>query len=142
MPGGCRRAAALGVDPPGRPLRGIRYLAAPPAPRRPSATAGAAASAAPRCTPRCPRAPTTLGVGRVDGPVGEVEQDADAVAAAGPRARWLVAADGLHSPLRRALGLDAPARRGRPLRTAPALPRRSRGPTSSRSTGPTTPRPT
>ncbi len=30
--------------------------------------------------------------------------------AAGLRARWLVAADGLHSPLRRSLGLDLPAR--------------------------------
>jgi flavin-dependent dehydrogenase len=40
--------------------------------------------------------------------VGEIRQDATGVTAVGTglRARWLVAADGLHSPTRRALGLD------------------------------------
>ncbi len=43
--------------------------------------------------------------------VGEVSQDADGVQAAGIRARYLVAADGLHSGIRRQLGLGLPPRR-------------------------------
>ena len=49
-----------------------------------------------------------VGVVRVPGSVREVEQDAEGVTAAGLRARWLVAADGLHSPVRRQLGLQTP----------------------------------
>ncbi|MGV9799673.1 NAD(P)/FAD-dependent oxidoreductase [Mycobacterium sp. NPDC003449] len=41
----------------------------------------------------------------VQGEVGEVTQDAMSVSAAGFRARYLAAADGLHSPIRRSLGL-------------------------------------
>ncbi len=41
-------------------------------------------------------------------------QDADGVAAAGLRAKWLVAADGLHSTVRRAVGIKAVA--GKPRR--------------------------
>ena len=54
----------------------------------------------------------------------------------GAAARYLVAADGLHSPVRRALGLDAPPTRGRRLRPAPPLHGRSRGRRTSRCTGP------
>lgn len=42
--------------------------------------------------------------------VGPVEQRSDRVCAAGLEARYLAAADGLHSPVRRALGLDLPVR--------------------------------
>lgn len=45
----------------------------------------------------------------MEGKVREVRQDGHTVTAAGLTARWLIAADGLHSPLRRALGLDHPA---------------------------------
>src|SRR5262245_45229395 len=44
------------------------------------------------------------------GKVGEVRHDAGSVEAAGVRARWLLAADGLHSPVRHQLGLSRPAR--------------------------------
>jgi flavin-dependent dehydrogenase len=44
-------------------------------------------------------------------PVSDVHQDDGAVSVDGVRARHLVAADGLHSPLRRTLGLDLPATR-------------------------------
>lgn len=47
------------------------------------------------------------GVQVVHGDIGEVSQDGDAVCAAGFRARYLAAADGLHSPIRRSLGLQA-----------------------------------
>lgn len=52
-----------------------------------------------------------LGVETVQDRVGEVQQDADGVRAAGLRAPYLVAADGLRSPVRAALGLDLPPRR-------------------------------
>jgi flavin-dependent dehydrogenase len=41
--------------------------------------------------------------------VTTVEQDAHGVTAAGVRAKWLVAADGLHSAVRRAVGIKATA---------------------------------
>ncbi len=52
-----------------------------------------------------------LGVETVQDRVGDVQQDADGVRAAGLRAPYLVAADGLRSPVRAALGLDLPPRR-------------------------------
>ncbi|RPF37373.1 FAD binding domain-containing protein [Streptomyces sp. TLI_185] len=51
-----------------------------------------------------------LGVRMLPGKVGEVRQNADTVTAAGTTARWLIAADGLHSPVRRSLGLELPNR--------------------------------
>jgi flavin-dependent dehydrogenase len=45
--------------------------------------------------------------------VETVRDRGDHVSVDGHRSRYLVAADGLHSPLRRSLGLDAPARRTR-----------------------------
>lgn len=51
-----------------------------------------------------------LGVRRVEGRVAGVRQDAHGVDAAGLRARFLVAADGLHSTVRRELGLSLPPR--------------------------------
>lgn len=52
-----------------------------------------------------------LGVRRVQARVDGVCQDADGVVAAGLRGRWLIAADGLRSPIRQQLGLDLPPRR-------------------------------
>jgi flavin-dependent dehydrogenase len=48
------------------------------------------------------------GIPVVEGRVGDVAQDDGSVRAAGHRARWLVAADGLRSPVREALGLGRP----------------------------------
>ena len=116
MPAAVAQLAALGVAPEGRPFVGIRYLA-------PGRSVAARFRAGPGLGVRrttlhaalVARA-ADLGVGRLDAAVRGVEQDADGVCAAGLRARWLVAADGLHSPLRRALGLQAgapsPARYG------------------------------
>lgn len=51
-----------------------------------------------------------VGVRRVAMRIGTVSQTADHVEAGGLRARHLVAADGLNSPIRRQLGLDRPGR--------------------------------
>lgn len=114
MPSGVRALAALGLTAPqGHPLRGIRYLAGPHSAeavfgagpglglRRTALHAALAARAA------------ELGVKTVADRVRDVRQDVDSVSACGLRARWLVAADGLHSPVRRDLGLELPDRRPR-----------------------------
>ena len=52
---------------------------------------------------------TAAGVRIVQGEIGEVSQDATSVRCGDLRARYLAAADGLHSPIRRSLGLNRPA---------------------------------
>ncbi len=106
MPGGLEVLASLGVDPAGMPFRGIAYLDAR---RRVEAhfrhgmgrgvrrTTLHAAMAA-----RAKEVDTEWLSAKVTG----VKQDAGGVVAAGVRARYLVAADGLHSSVRRAVGID------------------------------------
>jgi flavin-dependent dehydrogenase len=110
MPAAVRRLAALGVTPDGHPLRGIRYLDAAhqaDAPfrhgdglgvRRTVLHAALAARAA------------ALGIPVLPARVTAFERHAGHVAAAGVEARYLVAADGLHSTIRRVLERETPAR--------------------------------
>jgi flavin-dependent dehydrogenase len=110
MPAAVRRLAALGVTPDGHPLRGIRYLDAAhqaDAPfrhgdglgvRRTVLHAALAARAA------------ALGIPVIPARVTTFERRAGHVAAAGVEARYLVAADGLHSTVRRVLERETPAR--------------------------------
>lgn len=109
MPDALARLARLGVDPPGVDLRGIRYL-------RDEHVAEARFSAGPGRGVRrtalheaLARRAAEVGVSSVAGTVSAIEQFPDGVQAAGIRARYLVGADGLHSPVRRLLGLAAPA---------------------------------
>lgn len=114
MPGGLAELTSLAVDPGGLPLCGIAYVSGRsraearfrPGPgrgvRRTTLHAALAARAKEQDTEWIPA--------RVTG----VEQDARGVSAAGVRARWLIAADGLHSAVRRAVGISAVA--GRPRR--------------------------
>lgn len=114
MPGGLAELTSLGVDPAGLPFRGIAYVSGH---RR--------AEARFRHGPGRGVRRTTLhaalaarakqqDVEWIPARVTNVEQDARGVSAAGVRARWLVAADGLHSAVRRAVGITAVA--GRPRR--------------------------
>lgn len=109
MPSGVAALRALGVRPSGRELRGIRYL-----------EGGRSAQAAFRdgrglgvrrteLHTALHRRAVELGVRVVPGKVTGIRQHHDSVGAMGLTARWLIAADGLHSPLRRELGLDRPA---------------------------------
>jgi flavin-dependent dehydrogenase len=108
MPGALAALLDLGVDPPGRELHGIRYVAGPRSaearfrhgPGR--GVRRTALHAAMR------EAALDAGVRLEQRAVGTVEQDRHGVVAAGVRAGHLVAADGLHSAVRRGLGLDAP----------------------------------
>jgi flavin-dependent dehydrogenase len=109
MPHTIRQLERLGVQTTGRPFRGISY------------TDGA----------RHVNAPFTFGAGRgvrrtalhralldaasdagvrvIHDQVGEISQDATSVGTKQLRARYLAAADGLHSPIRRSLGLEQPS---------------------------------
>ncbi|HZG05928.1 MAG TPA: FAD-dependent monooxygenase [Streptomyces sp.] len=110
MPSGVRALRELGVDlgpAGGRELRGIRYLdgaRSVQAAFRGGTGLGVRRTALHRAL--WLRA-AALGVRIVPGRVGDVRQEDGAVSAAGWRARWMIAADGLHSPVRRALGLQA-----------------------------------
>lgn len=100
----------LGVDPKGRELRGISYLGGH---RRADATFRAGYGRGVRRTvlhAALRDAADDAGVRFVHGEVGPVSQDESSVRASGLSARYLAAADGLHSPIRRSLGLDRPAR--------------------------------
>jgi flavin-dependent dehydrogenase len=121
MPAAVRRLAALGVRPDGHPLRGIRYLDAAhqaDAPfrrgdglgvRRTVLHAALAARAA------------ALGIPVIPARVTAFERHGGHVAAAGVEARYLVAADGLHSTIRRVLDRGTPGQPGRGPRSP--LPR-------------------
>lgn len=114
MPGGLAALAELGVDPVGMPFKGIAYLD-----ERHRAEAcfpngvGRGVRRTTLHTAMASRA-KELDTEWVSAKVATVTQDTDGVSAAGVRARYLVAADGLHSPARRAVGIDAVA--GRPRR--------------------------
>ncbi|GAA2532659.1 MULTISPECIES: NAD(P)/FAD-dependent oxidoreductase [Streptomyces] len=108
MPGAVRALTALGLEVPGRPITGIRYVQGP---RRVQAAFRNGPGLGARRTGlhgALHRAVVDAGVPVLPLRVGEVRQDATGVTVpgAGLRARWLVAADGLHSSVRRSLGLE------------------------------------
>ncbi|MGH3094844.1 MAG: NAD(P)/FAD-dependent oxidoreductase [Streptosporangiales bacterium] len=111
MPGAVRALSSLGVRVAGYPFRGIRYLddrqvaqaafrdGSGLGVRRTELHAALAHRAA------------ELGIPVLPARVTEFHQDDGGVTVAGRRARYLVAADGLHSRVRRAVGLDLADRR-------------------------------
>jgi flavin-dependent dehydrogenase len=116
MPGALAALAEIGVDPAGHPIAGITYCA-------PGRQVTAAFREGPGRGVRrtvlhaaLHQAVAAAGVEVVRAPVRRMSQDADGVEIDGRRARYVVAADGLHSHLRRSLGLDrehhGPARYG------------------------------
>ncbi|HZU49962.1 MAG TPA: NAD(P)/FAD-dependent oxidoreductase [Mycobacterium sp.] len=114
MPGGLEELTSLGVEPAGLPFRGIAYISEH---RRAEASFRSGPGRGVRRTTlhaalaaRAKEQDTAWIKTRVTA----VEQDADGVTAAGLRAKWLVAADGLHSPTRRAMGIKSVA--GKPRR--------------------------
>jgi flavin-dependent dehydrogenase len=109
MPGALRRLRELGVQVSGQPIRGISY-------RRAQYRAEAEFRLGPGAGVRRTELHSALraraielGVPICKAKVGPISQDGSSVTAAGMRARYLVAADGLHSPIRRQLRLDRPA---------------------------------
>lgn len=106
MPGALAALQALGVDPHGHPITGIAYCA--PGQRATADFRGGPGRGVRRTVLHSAlrEAVDAAGVEVVRVPVRRLTQDADGVDVDGRRGRYLVAADGLHSHLRRSLGLD------------------------------------
>ena len=111
LPPAVRALSELGVQPAGCDIAGIRYLDAgrsvaarfrdgPGRGVRRTALHAALGSAV-----------SVAGIPVEQCRVSAISQDERSVSVAGQRARYLVAADGLHSPIRRQLGLQRPSRR-------------------------------
>jgi flavin-dependent dehydrogenase len=99
----------LGVEAPGKPFHGITYVDGR---RRVTGLFRGGPGRGVRRTALHAgllEAATTAGVRIEHGDVGSVSQDAISVHCSGFRARYLAAADGLHSPVRAALGLARPS---------------------------------
>jgi flavin-dependent dehydrogenase len=110
MPHAVQLLRRLGVQPPGKPFHGITYLDD----RGRSVTGrfrGAAGLGVRRTTLHAGLldAATAAGVRLEHADIGPVIQDSISVHCSGFRSRYLAAADGLHSPIRAALGLDRPS---------------------------------
>ncbi|HKC27214.1 MAG TPA: FAD-dependent monooxygenase, partial [Jatrophihabitans sp.] len=106
MPGAVRALRQLDVTPSGQPFAGIRYCAGE---RVVSARFRDGPGLGVRRTElhsRLHAVAEQAGVEFVDERVTSVAQNDDAVCVAGQRARYLVGADGLHSHVRRAMGLQ------------------------------------
>lgn len=110
MPAALRALTELGVNPHGQSFTGITY-------RQGTSTAVARFASGPgrgvrRTTLHAAlrTAVAAAGIEVLEATVDGLEQRSDEVRAGGLRARWLVAADGLHSPIRTGLGVSRPAR--------------------------------
>ena len=110
MPAALAALARLDIDPQGRAFRGITYVAGQ---RRVEAPFRNGTGRGVRRTvlhDALHERAVAVGVQLIDERITAAEQIGDGVRAGGLTARWLVAADGLHSPLRTALGLQRPTR--------------------------------
>ncbi|MFB1295494.1 NAD(P)/FAD-dependent oxidoreductase [Mycobacterium sp. pW049] len=108
LPHTLRHLERLGVSAQGMPLRGIAYVDG--ADRIDAAFRTGPGRGVRRTVLHAAmlRAADEAGVRRVHGRIERVAQDPYSVCAGGFRARYLAAADGLHSPIRSALGLARP----------------------------------
>lgn len=110
MPEAIARLADLGVDPPGCDFAGIRYVdGSRSAEARFSAGHGRGVRRTALHRALLDRV-REAGIATTTGRVAEIQQSPTHVTAAGVQARYLVGADGLHSTVRSAVGLDAAAR--------------------------------
>jgi flavin-dependent dehydrogenase len=108
MPHAVAQLDRLGVSVKGKAFHGISYLddtRRVTAPFRSGAGRGVRRTA---LHATLLEAAKNAGVRIVHGEVGEVSQDANSVRCGDFRARYLAAADGLHSPIRASLGLALP----------------------------------
>lgn len=113
MPGALAALHDLGVDPPGHRITGIRYLDGARQVEASFRRGPGRGIRRPTLHRALLQATRRAGIPLLQRTVTTVEQDADHVSAGGVAARYLAAADGLHSPVRRALGLDGARRSGR-----------------------------
>ena len=110
MPHTVRQLWRLGVEAPGKAFRGIRYLDGARYADAPFKSGAGRGVRRTTLHAALVDAVTAAGVNVVHDDISDVSQDDTSVRAGGVRARYLAAADGLHSTIRRSLGLEAPAR--------------------------------
>lgn len=110
MPHALQLLESLGVDPPGKPFHGITYIDG--AHRVTGRFRGGAGRGVRRTALHAGLldAASAAGVRIQHGDIGPVSQSATSVYCSGFQSRYLIAADGLHSPIRTALGLARPSR--------------------------------
>lgn len=109
MPGAVARLRDLGVNPVGHRIEGIRYVDGPHVAQ--ARFRGAEGLGVRRTTlhSELRSAVDAAGVVVVGPAVREVTDQGDHLLVDGEATRYLIAADGLHSPVRRLTGLDVPA---------------------------------
>jgi len=110
MPHTVKHLEKLGVHPRGKTFRGITYLDARHSVRAEFRSGQGIGMRRTALSEALHDAAITAGVRIVHGDVDAVIQDASSVRCGEFTARYLAAADGLHSPIRRSLGLDLPHR--------------------------------
>jgi flavin-dependent dehydrogenase len=109
MPHTVRQLQRVGVEPQGKPFYGIRYLdekRQANAPFRSGTGRGVRRTA---LHAALLDAATAAGVSIVHHEISDISQDETSVRVGNIRARYLAAADGLHSHIRRSLGLEMAA---------------------------------
>jgi len=109
MPHALTMLRTLGVEAPGKPFHGITYIDGQ---RRVTGRFHGGAGRGVRRTALHAgllEAATAAGVRIEHAEIGPVNQSATSVHCSGFQARYLAAADGLHSPIRAALGLARPS---------------------------------
>ena len=110
MPHTVTHLEKLGVHPRGKTFRGITYLDAKHSVRAEFRSGQGIGMRRTALSEALHEAAINAGVRIVHGDVDAVTQDASSVRCGEFTARYLAAADGLHSPIRRSLGLDLPQR--------------------------------
>lgn len=106
MPGAVTALADIGVEPAGEDLVGIRYLAGHRAVEAPFRSGPGRGVRRTTLHAAMRSAAEAAGIALEQRCAEDVRPDLDGVAVDGERFRYVVAADGLHSPVRRLLGLD------------------------------------
>ena len=116
MPGAVAELAALGVEPRGHDIAGIRYLDGVGGGNGVAARFAAGSGRGVRRTVLHAALADRLaaaGISVEQRPVRTLRDAGDHLVVDGEQTRYLVAADGLHSPTRRLVGLEADQPRGR-----------------------------
>jgi len=116
MPGAVKALADLGITPAGRPFRGIRYTDGVRSAEAVFSSGAGRGVARIDLQQALRRQVIEAGIEITARTVRDIEQDERSVRAAGLTSRYLVAADGLHSAIRRSCGLREPASRPGPSR--------------------------
>ncbi len=110
MPHTVKHLEKLGVTLHGKAFRGITYLDSTHSVRADFRSGQGLGMRRTALSDALHDAAAAVGVRIVEGDIGAISQDGRSVRCGDFQARYLAAADGLHSPIRRSLGLDLPSR--------------------------------